>query len=225
MNKKLVAIGMIAIMLATVFVGCKKGENDPALSLLSRIARITGTWQMTSGEWTTNYQYIDSDYGYNSTTTYEVDDDSWTRTYTYMPTGEFAGDNYTDITTYTVEYEMTIEKDGTFKMEEKDTYNFDGSIYFETTKEEGVWYFAGANKDLDVKNKERVIFQVEKYTSIDSDGDTYTRNYEGRSQNGDYLLLLDKLAKDEMVAVMETSWSDTDENSETTGTQTMVKLD
>lgn len=49
---KLLALGII------ISIGsCKKGENDPFLSLKSRDARICGTWVLKSSEATTTYSY------------------------------------------------------------------------------------------------------------------------------------------------------------------------
>ena len=38
------------MLIVTAFVGCKKGEEDPIISLRSRDARITGTWELKKME-------------------------------------------------------------------------------------------------------------------------------------------------------------------------------
>jgi hypothetical protein len=86
--KKSFRLLTIIIALSTVFLdGCKKGENDPAVSLKSRKSRATGTWKLASGTLTSS--------GF---------------------TGTFDGSTVTVLgmsSTYTLE--MVLEKDGTFK--------------------------------------------------------------------------------------------------------------
>lgn len=40
---------VMAIVGVTTVSSCKKGENDPFLSLRSRKARVTGEWKLTKG--------------------------------------------------------------------------------------------------------------------------------------------------------------------------------
>lgn len=47
--KRYTLLLLIIISLGFVFQSCKKGENDPFLSLRSRKARITGEWILKSG--------------------------------------------------------------------------------------------------------------------------------------------------------------------------------
>lgn len=42
--------GLVSLML----LNCKKGENDPSLSLVSRKSRISNEWNIK--EWTLNYK-------------------------------------------------------------------------------------------------------------------------------------------------------------------------
>jgi hypothetical protein len=71
----------LVMLLAVVFIlpSCKKGENDPFLSLHSRKARVVGEWTLSSGSIT-----------YNGTTTIYPQAN-------YTKTMEFKGDN-----TYTI---------------------------------------------------------------------------------------------------------------------------
>ena len=48
------------LMLATP--SCKKGENDPFMSLSSRKARFAGTWDMTAYEYSDGNEESDGDY-------------------------------------------------------------------------------------------------------------------------------------------------------------------
>ncbi len=171
MNKKLLALGLAIFMIASIFTSCKKGEEDPALSLSSRKARLTGTWKLTSANFTEK--------GQNYTNVYTFDGTILTVNYNY------SGWTGTDNSSYSLT--MTINKDNTFEIEEID----DG----DRTVTEGYWFFAPANKDEDIKNKERVIFQTTKYT--DDDGDVTT--YDGSTNSQVEVIDLKRLANKEII--------------------------
>jgi hypothetical protein len=46
--KKVLVFAIMAVVASSVFVSCKKGENDP-MSLKSRKSRIAGEWKLTAG--------------------------------------------------------------------------------------------------------------------------------------------------------------------------------
>jgi hypothetical protein len=182
---------MAIALIATIFGGCKKGENDPFMSLLSRTARITGEWELTDAEWTENE---DGDiYNYNfsgSTLTMTGPDGSGTATYSES---------------------ATINKDGTFESEESWAYPNGGGTQVILT--EGLWYFLDGSKELEVKDEERVEFLVTKQTrTYNMDGDTYTyfNEYDGKSNSSVMILLLDKLANKEMVTLLDYTYRDED---------------
>lgn len=218
MNKKLFVFGMVAIMLATVFVGCKKGENDPTLSLLSRKARISGIWELTSASYT---EIEDDNKGEITTTVYTYDGSNLTETVN--------GDGVT----YPFSEKITIDKEGTFKMETTESHTYEdwnGDSYTVLTNNttDGVWYFVGGNSELDVKNKERVEFLVQSTTySSSTGGDSYssTQTYSGKSNVYNHLLLLDKLAKKELVTLFDFEYSDGEDTESVSGTKTYTKSD
>lgn len=205
---------MAIALIATIFVGCKKGENDPFMSLLSRTARITGVWNLTSAD----YDHIYSG-GEVGTFSYSYDGTQMTRT--------LDGDGET----YDYSEKVTIEKDGTFKVEVKEedlywSYNYETGEYTSgiwTTTLEGVWYFLEGNSDLDVKDQERVEFLIENYKEVDPDGDTYEVNYSGKSNSYDQMFLLDKLANKEMVTLYDFEVSEGSDTYRETGTSTYIR--
>ncbi len=144
-NQILLAILVIAFAMPTL-QSCKKGENDPMLSLKSRKARLTGEWKLSEGT-------VTELEGTGSTTTV------YTET---MKTETELGETPA-ITPYTET--ITIEKDGTFE-----STNVSGtSIY--TLK--GVWFWAEGNKELETGDKEVLVLSI---TSITTAGgvSTYT---------------------------------------------------
>jgi hypothetical protein len=90
--KRVLLILLVALIVMPAFQSCKKGENDPSISLRSRKARLTGDWKLSSGTVT------NVDNGASQVLTY-------TDANVSASTGGSA--NYTE--------EMSIVKDGTFK--------------------------------------------------------------------------------------------------------------
>lgn len=113
------------------FVGCKKGEGDPFLSLASRKARLAGEWKVTAG--------TGSDTDNNGT-------DTWVYNGTTQTTTTSTSNTITDA--FTIEY--TFEKDGTFKM----VYT-DNNVTPIVTTTTGTWNWTGGVADM--KNKSQVV--------------------------------------------------------------------
>lgn len=63
-NKLFILLGILGLLVS--HIGCKKGENDPTLSLRSRKARLVGKWVFEEGSMTLNqnsrYSYIGPGY-------------------------------------------------------------------------------------------------------------------------------------------------------------------
>ncbi len=134
MKTKLFLLGM-CIVAASMFEGCKKGEDDPGISFRCRKGRVAGEWKMV------DFKYTDTDASGISTLT------SNGATYTYTdPSGSNTG-SWT--------WDATFEKDGTYKTTEIQ----DGV----TTTTEGLWNFTGGIGDL--KKKSQITFYETKYTS------------------------------------------------------------
>ncbi len=138
MRNKLINFVFVGIAIAglSTISSCKKGENDPFLSLKSRKARITGEWKLTEGTITSS-----SNFG-GSTFTY-------TTTYTNTTSTSNGSTNAYSET-------LTIEKDGTYEVAIID----DG---YPTTIS-GNWFFVGKIKDIDIKKKEAIMFVAQKFS-------------------------------------------------------------
>lgn len=133
MNKILFFTGLLSLF---VFSDCKKGPDDPFISLRSRKARVAGDWKMTKGSnSSSSSNKSNSSSGesiYNGTS------------YTTNKTSTSAGAT-TEIGTYSLK--MSFKKDGTFEYEEI----LDGDL----SKFIGTWNFTGGIGDK--KNKEQIV--------------------------------------------------------------------
>ena len=118
---KNVRIGLFMLSVLMVLVSsCKKGENDPFVSLKSRDARITAKWKLTKIEGTSNSEVVTYDGA------------------TLSEGGE--------ITYKNASFEMTIDKDGILTSTEVKTLNFLNSK--ETIESAtGFWAWLSANKE------------------------------------------------------------------------------
>ena len=183
MKNKLLTIGLVFLIIAVGFVGCKKGENDPSFTLTSRNSKIVGTWKLNYevSNYTNNYSrtYPSNfeNYNFSSKSTGNANFDGTNRAYTqYSETTN--GNNEPDInsdTTYSYPYtlEITINEDGTYKIEVSE----DG----DKTVTEGYWWWLDSDA-----NKVRIAFDDD----INS-------------------MRIDRLAKDELFLIEETSSNST----------------
>ncbi len=185
---KIYALALLTIASVTA---CKKGENDPALSLKSRKGRLAGDWKLSSGDQTSSTTFS----GTTNTTTYSFDGTNRTVT---------AG-GAANTTPYTEE--MTFEKDGSYKLAVVDDGN--------TTTQEGYWQFMGKSKEADIKGKEAITMTVTKI--VDASG---TTTVEGKTLWQASTVRFDKLSSKEIVVVIDTKTTSTGYSSTTTGTMT-----
>lgn len=177
--RKLTLVALAIIFAMPLFNSCKKGDDDPFLSIYSRKSRIAGEWEMTKG---TQVQSDNGDvlnWNYNNGSfSVSMDGNSYTGTYTYQ---------------------FSIEKAGTFKLDQ--SWTADGSTI--STSQEGSWYFLYKNKDNDLKNKEAVAFQTNKTTQSGS-GMSYIYTYKGDDLR---VFLITELKNKEMKLERDYSYS------------------
>lgn len=210
--KKLIILSLSAIALMANLSSCKKGENDPFLSLKSRKARVVGEWTVTKEEGTSQDISKVSFGGVTVTTTTNETSAYNGSVYTSLSvTTSSAGgptQNSSNSDVYTQSY--TFEKDGTFSLETVYT----GQNY--TEKIEGTWAFVGKSKAAELKNKEAIALSVTKYSDIDN-GVTTTSSSTGFDDS--IILAIDRLKNKEMVFIRESSYTNPSGN---TGSSSMT---
>jgi hypothetical protein len=132
-NANLLALLVLTTTLS-VMNGCKKGAEDPFLSLRSRDSRIEGSWNLSSYTLTTETTEVETDASYNTTettvttTAVEFDGEEWITKTESSTVSSSSGYSYESSTSTEdrsdVSWEMTIEKDGTFAYENTETPTF-----------------------------------------------------------------------------------------------------
>lgn len=137
-----------AILLTGIISSCKKGEEDPFLSLRSRKARLVGEWtlktrtlKVISPTYTLTDEYADGQ-NHSMAVHYEAG----------VPV-----DTQISVNDYAQTY--TFEKDG--------TYELVTVLHTGKTVEEGVWSFIRKSKADGLKNKEAILLTRRKYAAPD----------------------------------------------------------
>lgn len=190
---------MIIAMVAVTFTSCKKGENDPFVSLKSRTGRISRDWTLSSASFTITTSGSYSGVTYKSVETYTFSG----TTMTVSTTTTIAGSTSTDTDVYTYSDKITFDKKGTFTQTiVKDTVS---------TTNAGVWAFVLGNKDLELKKKEAIIL-------TNTSGTGYS--IVGAPMSPDQMLVLDKLSSKEMIVIFD--YTETFDDDVTTYSGTMT---
>ncbi|MEI6852274.1 MAG: hypothetical protein WCL06_05500 [Bacteroidota bacterium] len=127
--KKVLLSVLFAAIAITAFQSCKKGENDPAISLRSRDARLIAKWKLTKIEGSETS--ITS--GVTQTTTKSYD--GTTYTVSQVP-------GSTDVGTGT--YEMEIKKDG--KMSWSETFTSGTPAVTTNLSNSTIWFWLDGGK-------------------------------------------------------------------------------
>lgn len=142
--KKLSIILTIVVATAMIFSSCGKYEEGPAVSLLTKKARITGSWTISE---TTIGGVVQDDQGWVSTITMEKDG-----TGTYAFTGEYGG--------------MTISTTSNLEWEFDDTKE---SLRIRVADEDGVFYDNDWEESEIIKltNSECWLQDTETYSGAD----------------------------------------------------------
>ncbi len=202
--KKFLSISIIALLLASSFTACKKGENDP-FSLRSRKARLTGEWELKNADFKNTLIYNGSP---KKTTTFLYDGEIMRR-----HTNGYGID-------YPYSETIEIKKDGTFTLDISQGEGGDISKAYGS----GVWYFLKGNKKLGVKNREIVQFLMQKIKLIDAEGNVNEQGFEGKNSDFSFSFVLDRLSNKDFVVKLDNSYTSDDSQSKVTGTKTYEKV-
>ncbi len=244
--KKLTKAVLAILVVASSITACKKGDDDPGMSLKSRKGRLSQEW--TISEYKSDITSISNSYSGSSTFTNTT---NTVETYTgstaskiTTETGASGGTTSTDKFTYTgtvTSYDYTFDKDGTWSstMTVKWTSltvlsngvsTTNAIDQTETQIASGNWYFLGKNKNTEDKNKENLSLSV---TSVQTKTDTKDTGGSGFASLDDITTKyannentqtwhLSRLAKDELVADVTVDMSVSGTESTTFGGSTTI---
>ena len=190
--KNTVILLLSALVIAGSFSGCKKGENDPFLSLRSRKSRLEGNWVIVKEEV--------SETNINGSTTEMIQSvyDGKMKVTTTTTTVGALSTTVIDTVKYTVNFD--IKKDGNYKIIAAN----ENKIDIVTT--EGTWLFLGKSKLNDLKNKEAILLTTTKQV-VSSNPVANSVNYE--NLNG-LTIVIDALKNKEMMTIVEENSSNED---------------
>ncbi len=183
---------VVIIVLVFILVSCRKGENDPLVSLLSRKARLTGSWQLKEMVLTSSFVHSSGR------------DSIFEETYFNQKITTGVAKN--------IEWEyielLDINSNGSFKKD----MNY-GIVHF---IEEGNWYFAKRSNEGNIKNKEMVVFEKTKeYKLDDEEGIQYEISYSGHQSSNVSIEMLDGLRNNEMNFIYSSSDTNADKSTKT----------
>lgn len=185
------------IILAGSF-SCKKGENDPFLSLSSRKARVVGDWIVTHED-VTSTDISSNGTTVNVTSVYEND------TLIRSTVTKMGNATTTQNDTIGYSYTLSIYKDGTYTQQVVNANQLD----IVTIK--GTWIFVKKSKINNLKNKEAILL-TKTYELISDGGFTNVVNYNELSGS---MLVIDQLKSKEMITIVDKSSSNQDGLSST----------
>ena len=193
--KSILYITLCAVLLSGISASCKKGEDDPFLSLRSRKARLAGEWTLSKKE--SSYKSDNTSTTFTETSSY----DGTTETGNSIITenGQPAVESYSYTSTYSCKY--TFDKDGTYQIVTTTT----SSVITET----GVWSFVGKSREKELKNKEAILLTKLSGTSSYTNGtNPSAEEYTGVTGAAGKVFLISRLANKEMVLEYKKSSSD-----------------
>lgn len=188
------------VFLLLTFIGlfaCKKGENDPFLSLRTRKSRLAGEWILTG---ITGKYVSRSNTAVTNSTTVFLDG-----ILTESSTTDFFIGNQSSVTNSTYgkySYALSFGKDGTYSLKKELLFPSGNKKYVIT--ESGNWVFVGKSKNEDLKAKEAIQLLVKNANSVYYDdnqsndiSDVFITNLD--SYNSGEILYLDRLTNKELL--------------------------
>jgi len=114
-----------AVLLSLLVSSCRKGENDPFLSLRTRKARVAGSWVMVSGSGST----VTANPASTNTEAWSFDGTTKNYTTTYTDTSGTTSSGFTE----PYKFLCAFDKDGSFMLTE--------IIYTDAVTRKGTWNF------------------------------------------------------------------------------------
>ena len=222
--KKVFTMALGLTLVAGSMSSCKKGENDPGMSLTSRKARVAGEWTVSSSESTRVRTDVTGGTSETTTTTRAYDGEMEISTTVYP--ASFGIDPGKDTSSYNVE--LVFEKDGSYTQTWSTSETVAGVVSSSTYTSEGNWTFLGKSKSGELKKKEAIILSETSSTSNNTfAGSSFTSSDASSPFSDGDILMIDQLKSKEMIILEDSEYSSKDTDGDTyssvtTGTMTLT---
>lgn len=201
------------LFISLLFTSCKKGEQDPIISLKSRKGRLSGSWTASvyRGEKSSVENNVQPDGA--TLTSVETKIIISEGTLSETKSSKINGLNTTEEFLGTAAIEFSFEKDGSFSWidyRKYDAYILNGRTFEmnKSTKLEvlGSWSFLHKNQSEDVKNKEQIALHFLSQTITEQDSGKVTTSKQSFSY-GDLIQTwqLERLANKELNMFLSTT--------------------
>lgn len=128
---------LILTLLTITIIGCKRGENDPLISLKSRTSRLTGSWKLNSASISLIHNTNNEGSANASHNTESFDGNIWNQTQITTYNDQPA---ITETQSWSYSKEYIINKDGTY------TYKIINDDEIHEGEGSWTWIDQGANK-------------------------------------------------------------------------------
>jgi hypothetical protein len=243
--KKLTKAVLAILVVASSITACKKGDDDPGMSLKSRKGRLSQEW--TVSEYSSDITDVSTTNGSTTSTTTTKTKNTYSgasATREVSRTTAAGGSTTTSSDKFTgsvTAFDYTFDKDGTWSSTMTVKWTSVTSIsngntdteaidFTETTISSGNWYFLGKNKNTEDKNKENLSLSI---TSVQVKTDNKSTSGPASSFNDDITTKyannemtetwhLSRLAKDELVADIAVAMTSSGSESTTIGGTTTI---
>lgn len=196
---------IIILPLLYTIQSCKKGDNDPFLSLRTRKARFCGEWKVTHEDGKSNYNQS-GEFNYSNTLNYSYNGVAkTTNSYGQSPVITSNQISYTSYNNTTTEQYMEnyfFEEDGTFN------YQYTNTLASSLKEFSGTWKFLPKNENGTTKNKETVLLEYTNCYLIDETRQSTTMFPGGFIKTKIYAI--DELKNKEMILIFTNSYSNYD---------------
>ena len=185
---------MLVIGVGLFNLGCKRGEDDPFFTLLSRKSRITGVWTLEKGDWSVKHRSA-------------TDVDS---TYTFSDGKVTLTAQGVKLDPYELDQTFQLNSDGDYEIYGERTFpaNFNNATspeYVIKRTQNGFWQFGSGNGDVPAKSE--LILQQALYQQTYAIGANVDVVDVDNPMTA-FVYGLKKLTNDEMVLTYDEIYSD-----------------
>ncbi len=210
MKKISLLLVVIITTISLFFNSCKKGAEDPLISLRSRKARMAGDWKVV--------KLISSSTSKNSSTTYITNSTLENGVNSSTSSNTTNGITTTTQESYNETITMSFKKDGTFTTTDNVVYT-DGSGFTQNVVGSGVWDFM--NGVGDAKKKEYISITYLSYNSTSNQNGNFS--YNSTKENTAYLYQIVGLKNKSLHLVSESNYNSSSGNTDTDKTEMFLE--